>query len=181
MVKWRKIQESDLEMIMNWRMRADITRVMFTDPVLTLERQLKWFEKIQNDPTQRHWITVSNGKSVGTASLVAIDYDNLSCKSGGYIAERKDRDFETVIAQETGLLTVAFDILKLNRIQAEVMSNNQRVSKMLLLNGYKQEGVLRQAVCKKGEYFDVIVCSILKDEWEAGEVRFKYDKLEIEL
>ena len=181
MVKWRKIQESDLEMIMNWRMRTDITRVMFTDPNLTLEGQREWLEKIQNDPTQMHWITVSNGKPVGTAGLVGIDYVNLSCKSGGYIADRKDRDFETVIAQETGLLTVAFDVLKLNRIQAEVMSNNQRVAKMLILNGYKQEGVFRQAVCKKGEYFDVIVCSMLKEEWEAGKTRFKYDKLEIEI
>jgi UDP-4-amino-4,6-dideoxy-N-acetyl-beta-L-altrosamine N-acetyltransferase len=165
---------------MNWRMRTDITRVMFTDPVLTLDGQHEWFKKIQNDPTQMHWITVSNGKSVGTASLVEIDFVNLSCKSGGYIAEREDRSFETVIAQETGLLTVAFDILKLNRIQAEVMSNNQRVAKMLVLNGYQQEGIVRQAVYKNDEYYDVIVCSMLKEEWEAGKARFKYDKLEIE-
>ncbi|KLU65868.1 putative ribosomal N-acetyltransferase YdaF [Desulfosporosinus acididurans] len=181
MVQWRKIQESDLEMIMNWRMRPDITRVMFTDPVLTLDGQREWFRRIQTDPTQKHWITMVHDKPVGIASLVGIDYQNLCCKSGGYIAERQDRDFGTVIAQETGLLTAAFDILKLNRIQAEVMSNNQRVAKMLVLNGYTQEGVLRKAVYKNGEYFDVIVCSMLKEEWAAGKTRFKYNKLEIEL
>ena len=38
-VTLRKIRESDLETIMNWRMDPEITRYMNTDPRLTLEGQ----------------------------------------------------------------------------------------------------------------------------------------------
>ena len=41
-ISLREIQENDLEQIMEWRMRPDITRFMNTDPVLTLEKQREW-------------------------------------------------------------------------------------------------------------------------------------------
>ena len=37
----RKIQEKDLEKLMQWRMRPDITKYMNTDPKLTIEGQKK--------------------------------------------------------------------------------------------------------------------------------------------
>ena len=49
-VTLRKIRESDLETIMNWRMDPEITRYMNTDPRLTLEGQKKWFAAVQDNP-----------------------------------------------------------------------------------------------------------------------------------
>ena len=41
----RKIKEEDLQMIMEWRMRDDITKYMNSDPILTLDDQRKWLKK----------------------------------------------------------------------------------------------------------------------------------------
>ena len=41
-INLRTIRDDDLEMIMNWRMRPDITKYMNTNPKLTLEGQRKW-------------------------------------------------------------------------------------------------------------------------------------------
>ena len=39
MTLFRPIREEELQMVMEWRMRPDITKFMYTDPQLTLETQ----------------------------------------------------------------------------------------------------------------------------------------------
>lgn len=38
-VELKKLQENDLEIVMDWRMRPYITKYMNTDPVLTIDGQ----------------------------------------------------------------------------------------------------------------------------------------------
>ena len=47
MTIFRPIKEEELQMIMEWRMRPDITKFMYTDPQLTLEMQRKWFHSLK--------------------------------------------------------------------------------------------------------------------------------------
>ena len=63
----------------------------------------------------------------------------------------------------------------MNRVQAEVLSNNMRIVKMHELEGYTTEGVLRQAICKQGMYYDIYIQSMLREEWLAGKMRYQSD------
>lgn len=181
MTKWVKMRQEHLEMVMNWRMQPDITRVMYTDPILTLDMQSQWFERIKDDPGQLHWITVKDGIPIGKTSLTDIDYNNKSCVSGNYIADKEHRTFENAITDAYGILKVAFEHLGLNRLQAEVMGNNPRVVELNKMFGYHVDGVRRQAVYKYDIFHDVTVLSYLKEEWDAGKFRHKIKNLEIEL
>ena len=49
---FRNIKEDDLEMILAWRTNPEVTRYMFTDPDLSLEKQRRWFERIAADTTR---------------------------------------------------------------------------------------------------------------------------------
>ena len=173
MIKWEKLRENHLETIRKWRMRNDITRVMYTDPIITPYEQRIWYSQVENDATQKYWVTVRDGKPIGLASFFSICQVHRSCRIGSYIAE--DRDFAAVIANEYGLLKVAFDVLGMNRVQAEVLSNNMRIVKMHELEGYTTEGVLRQAICKQGMYYDIYIQSMLREEWLAGKMRYQSD------
>ncbi len=173
MIEWRKLKEEHLEVVRQWRMREDITAGMYTDPVISPNDQKEWYAQVSCDPTQKYWVTVRCGKPIGLVSLTKISQMNKSCVTGGYIAE--DRDFAAVIANEYGLLKVAFDVLGMNRVQAEVLSNNMRVVKMHEMEGYTTEGICRQAVCKYGQYYDVYVQSMLRNEWLAGKMRYQSD------
>ena len=173
MLEWRKLREEYLEVVRQWRMREDITRGMYTDPVITPEQQQQWFKQISADPTQMHWVVLRDAKPIGLTSISAASQVHKCCQTGGYIAE--DRDFAAVIAVEYGLLKVAFDVLGMNRVQAEVLSNNMRIVKMHEMEGYTTEGVLRQAVCKNGQYYDIYVQSMLREEWLAGKMRYQSD------
>ncbi len=63
------------------------------------------------------------------------------------------------------LLKHGFDTLNLNRIYLRVFSNNVRAIRCYEKAGFVQEGRFRQAHYQDGEYWDVLVMSVLRSEW----------------
>ncbi len=63
------------------------------------------------------------------------------------------------------VLNYAFEVLKLNRVEAYAMVRNKASSKILLKLGMVKEGLHRQLVLRWGEYIDVESYAILFDDW----------------
>lgn len=63
------------------------------------------------------------------------------------------------------ILQYAFLDLGLNRLYAYYMTRNPACGRLLRDYGFVQEGVLRQRVRKWGEFEDVVLMSILREEW----------------
>jgi RimJ/RimL family protein N-acetyltransferase len=59
-----------------------------------------------------------------------------------------------------------FDVLGLNRLYAYHMLRNPVSGHVLEKNGFKQEGLLRQRVRKWGQFEDVALWAILRQEWQ---------------
>ena len=58
-----------------------------------------------------------------------------------------------------------FEELKLHRLSLDVFSFNERARKAYLAAGFREEGVLRDAVLDGEEYADDILMAILEEEW----------------
>jgi len=61
--------------------------------------------------------------------------------------------------------TFIFDEMNINRIEAIVHSLNTKAHKILESIGFKKEGILREYVQYKGEFWDMLYYSLLKKEW----------------
>jgi [ribosomal protein S5]-alanine N-acetyltransferase len=59
----------------------------------------------------------------------------------------------------------AFDVLNLNRIQLSVIETNTRAYQLYKSLNFKEEGRLRRAQYKKGQYVDVYVMGLLKEDY----------------
>ena len=59
-----------------------------------------------------------------------------------------------------------FEVLGLNRLYAYHMLRNPVSGHVLEKNGFKQEGLLRQRVRKWGQFEDVALWAILRQEWQ---------------
>lgn len=179
--KCRKIKECDLEMIMNWRMLPEITKYMNTDPVLTLEGQKRWFEKISMSENEFHWILETENIPVGVVNAVNWDKNANIIHTGVYIAVKEKRSIKLIADLQLSLYEFVFDVLGVNKIAQEVLGNNLSVVKLNERLGATKEGVLRQAVKKGDEYFDLYVLGILREEWPAIKQKIKYEKIEFEV
>ena len=180
MLRFRKIREDDLETIMNWRMRPDITKFMNTDPKLTLEGQKKWFEKISGEDDTFYRVVEADGKACGLVSLVDWDKNNSVIHTGAYIAELDCRSLENIIDMNMNLFAYAIEAMQIHRISIEILHHNIGQIKWLSRMGAKPEGILRKATLKKGVYYDVHLFSYLAEEW--GEIcgKISFNRIEIE-
>lgn len=169
------LREDDLEMVMNWRMRPYITKYMNTDPVLTIEMQKSWFNNVKDDNTQRNWIINYDGKPVGLINIFDIDEANSRCSWGYYIAEQDVRSLNLAMYLEWNLYDYVFEVLRLHKLCNETFTENKQVVKLHMLCGGKEDGIMRDHVCKNGIYYDVSIGSILSSEWAKKKTNISYD------
>ena len=62
------------------------------------------------------------------------------------------------------VIDFGFNTLGINRIEGEVMQGNQISEKVLVKQGFKREGVLRQWMLWNGNHYDMTMYSLLKKE-----------------
>jgi len=127
-------------------------------------------DAVMNDPTQvvlmvearRAW-----GKPVGVVRLF-----NIHLLEGYAFLETiltDQRAMRQGYGVEAGKLISYYgvDVLGIRRIEAKAYAYNVLSMNALRRNGFKQEGVLRQAGFDGTRYWDVVVFGILKNEIEA--------------
>lgn len=108
-----------------------------------------------------------SGKLIGIIGLHDIDWVSRKAITGTKIGPANLRSLGLGTEAKQLLLEYAFNTLGLNRIQSQVIVYNQASLRYSAKCGYRQEGVLRQAVYKNGRFHDLIILSILRDEWLA--------------
>jgi [ribosomal protein S5]-alanine N-acetyltransferase len=133
-------------------------------------------DAVMNDPTQvvliveayRGW-----SKPVGVVRLFNIHLLEGYAFLETIITDR--RAIRRGYGVEAGKLVSYYgvDVLGVRRIEAKVYAYNVLSMNSLRRNGFRQEGVLRQAGYDGERYWDLVIFGILKDEIEAVRRRDK--------
>lgn len=154
---------------------------MYTDPKLTLDKQLEWYEKIEKDNTYKYWIIeLDNDVSVGVLNLANIDYTNKKCNWGYYLGSLEARGKGLARKLECNILDYIFYELNLNKLWCEVFSFNQDVIEIHKKFGSEVEGIHKDHILKNGKYYDVVSMGITKAKWESIKDTIEYEKITIE-
>ncbi len=179
-VVFRKIKETDLLMIMNWRMMPEVTKYMYTDPELNIESQKRWYAHISRDNTCKYWIIQVDGVDIGVICLVDIDKWNKRCSWGFYIADISFRGKGLAKVLEYNIYDYVFEKLKLNKLWCEVFAFNEKVIESHKKCGSEIEGIFKEHIYKNGEFFDVVRMGIIKDKWDNIKNNIQYERAIIE-
>lgn len=176
-----KIREEHLEKIRLWRISEDVAKYLYTDPKIIPEDQRKWYQQILQDLSRMDWVINEDGKDMGVVCLYDIDILHRRCFWAYYLGEQAARGKGIGKAVELNVLSYVFKQLNLHKLCCEVFEWNDFVVKIHQKYGSKIEGVFRQHIWKRGEYYNVVRMGILRPEWEQ-EVRdkFQYHSAKIE-
>lgn len=68
-------------------------------------------------------------------------------------------------AARDGALSFAFDTLKLHRLEAACVPNNDRSKRLLLRAGFVEEGLARKYLCINGEWRDHMLFGLVGEDW----------------
>ncbi len=109
-------------------------------------------------------ILKETGKLIGCAGFVDLDLKNNNAEIGYWLGEKywgKGIMSEAVFA----IIKYGFDNLKLHKIYGKHISENINSKRIFEKLGFKEEGLLREQVLKKGKYFDKKYWGLLKDDF----------------
>jgi RimJ/RimL family protein N-acetyltransferase len=171
-VKLRKISVTDIEKIRNWRNSDLIKNVSFNRSFISTEMQKKWFENVKLMDSQLHWIITVDGVDAGYAAVKNIDLDNERCEFASlYIGE------EQFLLNGIGALSEykVIDYLystypKINKIYCEVLDFNKKVIQLHKKFGFVIEGELKQHYFINGQFNNVILLALFKNNWNETKV-----------
>lgn len=176
-VTLRRIREEDLENIMRWRMDADITRYMNTNPKLTLEKQKAWLASVRENSDVRYWVIEVDGQSAGVINLTGLSNPEGDLGWAYYVGERKLRSIGTALSLEMSMYDYAFLDLNKRAVYSDVFTLNKGVIQLHRMCGCEIVEEKKRHVCKEGEWYDVIFLCMTAERWRDLRDTKKYDRI----
>ena len=116
------------------------------------------------EPSSWGIVSKKDGRMIGTIGFMWFDADNLSAEVG-YSLSRAYWNRGIMTEALLRVLRYAFEELHMNRVEAQYESDNPASGRVMEKCGMVREGCLRQRVYNKGSYRDMVVCSMLREEW----------------
>ncbi|MCB0217558.1 MAG: GNAT family N-acetyltransferase [Caldilineae bacterium] len=118
------------------------------------------------DPNAIRWAIESHDMVIGGVELAPIDWRSRSAELAVWIGDKVSRQRGFGSDAMRLALNYAFKLLGLNRISYHIPVPNQAALQAYTKIGFKEEGRLRKAIFRDGQYHDLIVLGILAEDWE---------------
>ena len=170
-VRLRAINHDDLQLFVEWLNDPEVIEGLEQYFPLSIDQEEKWFENMLSSPPEEHpmMIEVKSNDGwlpVGNCGFMKIDWRVRSAEFGIFIGEKQywSQGFGTEAVQL--LMQHGFDTLNLNRVFLRVYETNKRAIRAYEKVGFSHEGRLRKAHFYNGEYMDVLLMSMLRQEWK---------------
>ncbi len=162
----RQITVRDLDIVLKWRNSESVRRYMLTDHIITLKEHREWYQRICTD-TRCEWLIAEfHSSPIGVVSITDIKEMDGTCTWGMYIGENM-RNSGIGVLMEIRAIDRMMEYHKIRKIWGETLESNNRLILMHKRFGFKEEGVLKNHVCRGGKYEDVIRIALFAHNWEA--------------
>jgi diamine N-acetyltransferase len=169
-IRLRATERADLPLFVLWLNDPEVRLGLEMFLPFSLAEEERWFERMLDSPAAEHVLVIEvkdldNWRSIGTCGLHNIDWRARAAEAGISIGDKTcwNRGYGTDVMRL--LLQHGFDTLNLNRVYLRVYANNVRATRCYEKAGFVLEGRMRKAHYQNGEYFDILLMSILRSEW----------------
>jgi RimJ/RimL family protein N-acetyltransferase len=167
-VTLREPAASDLGPLFDLLSLSDATRFGIDDPITEVS-VLEFIERMsrQRSAGNAFAFVVTPGTARQVIGLVFVRQLDLVFEAAEWEATLAPSARGTGAFLEMARLvgSFAFGTVGTHRLEARVLVQNGRANGALRKLGAVQEGVLRRSVRRRGEYFDQVLWSILKEDW----------------
>lgn len=166
----REPTPADGERLFTYTSDAGITRFLAFDPPRTIEDTRAFIARCEEYRRQdREYVFViadrGSDEARGVTALRDIDHGTRTAQIGTWV-RREDWGRGVNREAKALLLDYAFRELGLHRVEARIAVENHRSRAAFERIGARQEGVLRESLCKQGRFHDQVLYAILAGEWE---------------
>ena len=169
----RAMELEDMEMYRDMINDEEVSRMVvgWSFPVSKKE-QLDWYNCVVSDVNKRFTVCrKENNQAVGMVTLTNIDLVNRSAFHGIKLHPSCPKRTGVGTDAVMTLMEYAFNHINLNRLDGKWLLYNIASKKLYEKCGWHEEGIKRQAIFRNGEYHDLAISGILKEEYLAAKER----------
>ena len=167
----RPIKRSDISYFLRWFNDPEVLQYLTLYLPMTEMSEEKFIEELGTTKARSDTmfvIEVIEGtatKPIGNCALQGIDSKDHNATFGIIIGEKDYWSKGYGLEATRLLINYGFQQLNLHRISSAAFSFNERSIKLQKKGGFREEGRLRQAIFKNGQYYDMVQFGILREEW----------------
>lgn len=165
----RKVIEEDFESYFNNLnpLDSEVARLTGSPKTFDKEKVRAYFSNnIGSEDRVDFMILDEQDKVIGECVLNDFDLDVQSSNLRIVIFDLKHTGQGIGEWAVCNALFHAFEILQMNRVSLDVFSFNTHAIRMYKKVGFKQEGILREAILDGDNYADDVLMAILASEWK---------------
>lgn len=168
-MRLRPFDRADIPSLLAWVESPDAlyewAGPLFTYPLNAEQLERYWLTATGDPPTRRLFTALAGDEPVGHIALDRIDRRHNSATLARVLIApgRRGQGLGRQMVQLA--LAVAFDELRLHRVELFVFDFNQAALACYARAGLRREGLLRDAVRMGNEYWSVVQMSMLESEW----------------
>ncbi len=173
-IRLRGNERSDLPKFVEWLNDPEVRCYLSMAMPISQAAEEHWFEDMLKRPPEEHslGIEIKDGdgwRLIGNCALFDINWRTRSAEVGLFIGEKTcwNKGYGTEVMRL--LLRHGFGTLNLNRIFLRVDAENLGGIRAYEKAGFVHEARLRQADFRAGKYFDDLIMSVLRSEWNPEE------------
>lgn len=145
----------------------DVVRLTGCKEKFSKEEVISFFHKSLADENRCFFLIVApDGRIIGESIINEIDWRLRQANFRIAIFHPSDRERGIGSWATEKTCDYAFGELKLHRLELEVYSFNPRAERVYVKSGFRQEGILRDAILDGDKYADVIVMAMLEEDWK---------------
>ena len=182
-IRFRGVERADLPVFVKWLNDPEVRQGILIHHPFSQPEEDNWYEEMLKRPIDEHVLGIEvrlsseqtretpapdveeHWKLIGSLAFTNFDWRNRSSEFGIMIGEKTYWNQGYGAEAVRLLVRHGFDTLNLNRIFLHVFENNPRAIRAYEKAGFVREGRLRQAEFTDGKYIDILVMSILKDDY----------------
>ena len=165
----RELERKDLSKINVWRNDPElISQLGAPFRYINSEVDEDWYNAYMSNRNNNVRCAIVQGvddKLLGLISLTSVNWLNRSCRLQIMIGDKDNQNKGIGTFAIKKILEHAFENMNLQRVELYTLMDNKRAQHLYEKIGFVREGVKRKCVYKKGEYKDMILYAILREEW----------------
>lgn len=166
----RRIEREDIPTFVRWFGDPDVRDFLLINRPISKAEEEKWFENQIQDKSSELFAIETNDEEtthIGNIGLHDINWLHRHAELGIVIGEKRYWNKGYGSDAIRALLGFSFHEMNLHRVSLRVYEDNTRGIRAYEKCGFRHEGCMREAVFRKGRYYNVLRMGILDYEFGA--------------
>lgn len=166
---YREVNLEDVENIFKIYSDPEVAKYDWYKPIVTKDDAVSIINRYSKEFKNKEEITwgvarKSDNKIIGYCCLGSFNDDSIRSEIGyGFNRDEWNKGYATEAIKV--LVKFGFEVMSLNRIEAQVTLGNDFSVKALKKANFLQEGIVRERTIMKGEFVDDVILAIIKKDY----------------